>query len=189
MAAGMVSGAAALLLEAAPGLSPRHVKIAVQGGASPMLQEALIASGAGSANVWASRRIAIDGPSDLLPSSVIGGLPLRARGVTFADTGRMIDRLYQHAGVNLLSAADLFFVWSDPNRLPLDRLNLFGLSNVVSLTPASDTIWGEISQWVSRREIIWGDQIIDPNGQQIIWGDSDSSEGYQIIWGDQHRDQ
>ncbi len=188
MAAGMVSGAAALLLEAAPGLSPRHVKIVVQGGASTMLQEALIASGAGSVNVWASRRMASDGPSDLLPSSVIGGLPVRARGVTFADSGRMIDRMYQHAGLTLLSAADLIFVWSDPNRLPFDRLNLFGLSNVASLTPASEIIWGEISQWVARREIIWGDQIIDPSGQQIIWGDSDTSEGYQIIWGDQYRD-
>lgn len=186
MAAGMVSGAAALILEAAPGLTPRHVKMVVQAGASLMLREGLVASGAGSVNVWASRRMASDGLTPLLPSTLVSGLPVPASGEVFADGGTLIDRMSQQAGIRLLGLVDLLLVWADPSRLPLDHLNVLGLDSVVSSTPANQIIWGDISQWVADQQIIWGEQIFNPMGQQIIWGDSGSSEGYQIIWGDGH---
>ncbi|MFN2445059.1 MAG: S8 family serine peptidase, partial [Vicinamibacterales bacterium] len=189
MSAGMVSGAAALILEAAPALTPRHVKLVMQGGASAMLRDGLVASGAGNANVWASRRMAADGLTDVLPSTIVSGLPVTAGGQLFVDGGTLIDRMYQGVGVRLLSLADLLFVWADPSRLPLDQLNLMGLTNVLSSTPVTRTVWGEISAWTADHEIEWGDQVIDPSGQQIIWGDHDTSEGYQIIWGDQHHEQ
>ncbi|MCA1584540.1 MAG: hypothetical protein LC791_07120, partial [Acidobacteria bacterium] len=81
------------------------------------------------------------------------------------------------------------FVWADPSRLPLDQLNLMGVTNVLSSTPVTRIVWGAISAWTADSEIEWGDQIIDPSGQQIIWGDHDTSEGYQIIWGDEHHEQ
>lgn len=189
MSAGMVSAAAALILEAAPGLTPRHVKMVVQAGASLMLREGLVASGAGSINVWASRRMASDGLTPLLPSTIASGVPVPAGGAVFSDGGTLIDRMYQQAGIRLLSLVDSLLVWADPSRLPLDHLNLLGLNTVVSSTPANQIIWGDISQWVDDQQIIWGDQILSPTGQQIIWGDNDWSAGYQIIWGDGHQGQ
>ncbi len=185
MAAAMVSGAAVLLLDAAPGLTPRQAKFAMQSGASFMANEGLVAAGAGSVNVWASRRMAADGPSDLLSTSAIGGAVVRSTGVSFWDPGTLIDRLYRAGGVRLLSALDLQFVWADPARLPPGRLNLLGLGNPVSLDNSNQIIWGDTSGSTPGQQIIWGDQLHDPStGQQIIWGDSSTSEGYQIIWGD-----
>jgi serine protease AprX len=184
MAAGMVSGAAALILEAAPALTPRHVKMVVQAGASPMLLEGVVASGAGSVNVWASRRMASDGLTPLLPSTMVSGMPVPASGEVFTDTGTLIDRMYQQAGIRILSLADLLLVWADPSQLPPDQLNLLGLESQVAATGANQIIWGDMSQWVADEQIIWGDQIFDSTGQQIIWGDSGSTDGYQIIWGD-----
>jgi serine protease AprX len=184
MAAAMVSGAAALLLEAAPDLTPRQVKFVMQSGASFMPDEGLVAAGAGSVNVWASRRMAADGPSDLLPTTAVGGAVERATGVTFWDPGTLIDRLYRAGGVRLLSTLDLVLAWPDPSRLAAGRLNLLGLGNPLSLTGPNQVIWGDTSGWTPGQQVIWGDQLQDSDGQQVIWGDSDTSEGYQVIWGD-----
>lgn len=170
MAGGMVSGAAALILEAAPGLTPRHVKMVVQAGASPMLREGLVASGAGSVNVWASRRMARDGLTPHLPSTIVSGVPAPAGGEMFTDAGTLIDRMYQQTGIRILSLVDLVLVWADPSQMPLGVLTLLGLDSEVPATPGN--------------QIIWGDEIFDSGGQQIIWGDDGSTDGYQIIWGD-----
>ena len=185
MAAGMVSGAAALILEAAPGLTPRHVKMVVQAGASPMLREGLVASGAGSVNAWASRRMASDGLTPLLPSTNVAGMPVPAGGEMFTDAGALIDRMYQQTGIRILSLADLLLVWADPSQLSLGHLNLLGLESEVPTTPGNQIIWGdEIFGSTGGQQIIWGDEIFDSGGQQIIWGDDGSTDGYQIIWGD-----
>jgi hypothetical protein len=185
MAAGMVSGAAALILEAAPALTPRHIKMVVQAGASPMLRDGLVASGAGSVNTWASRRMASDGLTPLLPSTVVAGVLVPAGGEMFTDTGSLIDRMYQRAGIRILSLVDLLLVWADPSRMPLDHLNLLGLEGEVPTTPGNQIIWGdELFGSTGGQQIIWGDELFDSGGQQIIWGDNGSTDGYQIIWGD-----
>jgi serine protease AprX len=186
MSAAMVSGAAALILEAAPGLTPRHVKMVLQAGASPMLREGLVASGAGSVNVWASRRMASDGLTPLLPLTLVSGMNVPAGGEMFTDAGTLIDRMYQQTGIRIFGAVDLLLVWADPSKLPLDQLNLLGLYGEVSATAGNQIIWGDLSRSVADGQIIWGDQIFDSAGQQIIWGDTGSSDGYQIIWGDGH---
>lgn len=105
----------------------------------------------------------------------------------FTDAGTLIDRMYQQAGVRILSLVDLLLVWADPSQLSLDHLNLLGLESEVPATPGNQIIWGDISQSVAHEQIIWGDHILDSTGQQIIWGDSGSTDGYQIIWGDGHQ--
>jgi subtilisin family serine protease len=60
MAAPMISGGAALLLQGSPNLSPAQVKFALQNGATTMTDGGLLGAGAGSVNFWASRRIAVD---------------------------------------------------------------------------------------------------------------------------------
>jgi serine protease AprX len=185
MAAGMVSGAAALILEAAPGLTPRHVKMVVQAGASPMLREGLVASGAGSVNAWASRRMARDGLTPHLPSTIVSGVPAPAGGEMFTDAGTLIDRMYQQSGIRILSLVDLVLVWANPAQMPLGQLTLLGLDSEVATTPGTQIIWGdEIFNATGPQQIIWGDEIFDSRDQQIIWGDDGSTDGYQIIWGD-----
>jgi subtilisin family serine protease len=63
MAAPMVSGGVALLLQGSPNLSPAQVKFALQNGATAMPDGGLMGAGTGSVNFWASRQIAVDGPS------------------------------------------------------------------------------------------------------------------------------
>ncbi len=63
MAAPMVSGGVALLLQGSPDLSPAQVKFVLQNGATAMPDGGLMGAGAGSVNFWASRQIAVDGPS------------------------------------------------------------------------------------------------------------------------------
>ena len=63
MAAPMVSGGVALLLQGSPNLSPAQVKFALQNGATAMTDGGLMGAGAGSVNFWASRQIAVYGAS------------------------------------------------------------------------------------------------------------------------------
>ena len=63
MAAPMVSGGIALLLQGSPNLSPAQVKFALQNGATAMADAGLMGAGAGSVNFWASRQIAVYGAS------------------------------------------------------------------------------------------------------------------------------
>jgi subtilisin family serine protease len=61
IAAPMVSGGVALLLQGSPNLSPAQVKFALQNGATVMTDGGLMGAGAGSVNFWASRQIAAYG--------------------------------------------------------------------------------------------------------------------------------
>ena len=63
LAAPIVSGGVALLLQGSPHLSPAQVKFALQSGATAMTDAGLMGAGAGSVNFWASRQIAVDGAS------------------------------------------------------------------------------------------------------------------------------
>ncbi len=63
MAAPIVSGGVALLLEGSPLMTPAQVKFALQNGASAMTDAGLMSAGAGSVNFWASRQIAVYGAS------------------------------------------------------------------------------------------------------------------------------
>jgi subtilisin family serine protease len=63
MAAPIVSGGVALLLQGSPNLSPAQVKFALQNGATTMPDGGLMGAGTGSVNFWASRQIAMNGPS------------------------------------------------------------------------------------------------------------------------------
>ncbi len=98
MSAGMVSGAAALMLEAGPGLQPAQVKVALQHTATFLPRDGLMAAGAGSVNVWAARRAAGNLLLLSLPTSVIGGAAAPASGMAFFDKGTLADRLYAGSG-------------------------------------------------------------------------------------------
>jgi serine protease AprX len=177
MAAPMVSGEVALLLQGTPSLNPAQVKFAVQSGATYMPDGGLMGAGAGSANFWASRNVAAGG---LLP--VVGGL-LMPSGVSFWDAGTLSARLYAGQGLRLLSLLDVALVWADPSRLHFGDLNLVGLLNPLAAVAPNRLLWGEVDGWTSGQQIIWGTTVYDPQGQQIIWGTDQTTQDNQIIWG------
>jgi serine protease AprX len=184
MAAPMVTGAAALLLQGAPGLTAAQLKLALQTGSTYVSDGGLVGAGAGSMNVWASRAITAGGLTTVtttLTNTLIGGVLTVPSGASFWDGGTLSSRIYGGVGIRLLSLLDLSRVLGNPSLLKPGDLNLVGLLNPLRLVPANPLIWGEVAGWTTDQQIIWGSQVQDPQGQQIIWGSS--SDDDQIIWG------
>jgi hypothetical protein len=181
MAAPMVSGAMAVLLEGVPGLTASQVKVLLQTGATYMPDAGLTGAGAGSLDVWASRVLATSGLARLV-TATNGQM---SGGASFWDAGTLSAGLYAGVGVRLLSTLDLLSVWANPALLRIGQLNLIGLLNPLRAVPATRLIWGnEVSGWSGGTQIIWGSTLPDSHGNQIIWGSNN-----QIIWGSTDVDQ
>jgi len=183
MAAPMVSGAAALLLQGTPGLTPAQLKLAMQSGSNYMTDGGLMGAGAGNANFWAARKIAAGGLSGSLLNTVIGGLSTTSSGASFWDAGTLSTRLYAGVGIRLLSIVDAPLVWLNTSLLHYGELNLVGLANPLASVVPVRLQYGVVSTWTSDQQILWGSTIYNPQGQQILWGTSDTTQGTQILWG------
>ena len=185
MASGVVSGGVALLLHGSPGLTPLQVKLLFQTGSTYLVPDGLIAAGAGSVNIWASRRAAANGLDDLLGAlPIVGGLVSRPGGAAFWDGGTMTERMYGGAGIHLLGLFELANALLYPHRLEWDTLHLVGENNPVAGMGAKYIVWGDVAHYTENNYIVWGDQIRTPEGQYIVWGDTQMTEGYYIVWGD-----
>ena len=182
MAAPIVSGGVALLLQGTPSMSPAQVKLALQAGATFMPDGGLMGAGAGSVNFWSSRKIAANGLS-LLPSTVIGGVTTTASGVAFWDDGRLASRLYGGLGLRLLSLLQAPLYWLNPSLLNVGDLNLFGLLNPLASVAPKSLLYGQVAGWTSDQTIMWGTTIYNPQGQTIMWGTSYTTDGTTIMWG------
>jgi serine protease AprX len=77
MAAPMVSGGTALLLQGTPGMTPAQVKMALQAGATYMPAAGLMGAGAGSVNFMASRKAATSLLGGLVPNLIGTRAPWR----------------------------------------------------------------------------------------------------------------
>jgi serine protease AprX len=179
MATPMVSGAAALLLSGAQGLSPTQIKMALQMGATYLPDAGMIGAGAGSVNIWASRKIIVNnGPiSGLL--STVGGALTASSGMAFWDDGSLSHRAYTGVGVRLLSLADALLAWLNPSLLHRGDVNLVGLLNPLANVHGNWLVWGQAAGWTgSNDEIVWGTSA--NNGDEIVWG---TSGGDEIVWG------
>lgn len=202
MAAAMVSGGAALLLQSTPSLTPRHVKVALQVSAQAMPDEGLVSAGTGAVNFYAARRVGSgnDGLLGILSSLLIGGEPVTGSGLAYLKPGAKLDqsRTASYRVYGLIDARrsgwagrtswwipSQQIIWGDTNWWTADQQIIWGDQ---IFNPASQQIiWGDQINNPSGQQIIWGDQIYNPSGQQIIWGDSDTTGSNQIIWGDSTR--
>ena len=182
MAAPIVSGGVALLLQGTPGLTPAQVKIALQNGATFLPDAGLMGAGAGSVNFWASRQIIVNGLG-ALPNTVIAGASVSASGAAFFDGGTLSGRLNAGLGMRLLSAADAAAAWLNPSLLQFGDLNLVGLTNpLASMTPKY-LQYGAVASWTSDPSITGGTTVIyDPQGQSILWGTAAFADE-SILWG------
>ena len=184
MAAPMVSGGVALLLQGTPSLTPAQVKLALQSGASYVTNGGLMGAGAGSVNLWSSRTIAANGLTGSLINTIVGGVSVTSSGASFWDAGTLGGRLYAGVGVRLLSALQAPMVWLNPSLLYYGDLNLVGLLNPLASVAPKWMQYGQVAGWTPSDAILWGDTVYDPNGQAILWGDSTQTDGTAILWGD-----
>lgn len=183
MAAPVVSGGVALLLDAQPDLTPGQVKVALQMGATYMLKAGLVGAGAGSVNFPQSLKLAQNG---LVPSllTTIEGLLGPSGGAAFRDTGAMIDRIYGGTGIHLLGLVDSALFWQQAESAEWGVLNLLGSSNPIAQTPANHVVWGDVAGWTDTYHVVWGDSIESPSGQHVVWGDSEHTDSNHVVWGD-----
>ena len=184
MAAPIVSGGVALLLQGTPGLTPAQVKLAMQNGATYVTDGGLMGAGAGSVNLWSSRTIAASGLTGSLIGTVVGGVSAKSSGASFWDAGTLGGRLYAGIGVRLLSVLTAPLVWLNPPLLHYGDLNLVGLLNPLASVAPKWLQYGQVAGWTPSDSILWGDTIYDPQGQSILWGDSDTTDDTSILWGD-----
>ena len=179
MAAPMVSGGVALLLQGMPSLSVPQVKLILQSGSTYVPNGGLMGAGAGSVDFWSARQFASKG----LVGSVLSAIA-SASGASYWDSGTLGTRLNAGLGIRLLSVLEAPLAFLNPSRLHYGDLNLIGLLNPLRLVTPKMLQYGQVGGWTDNQQIIWGDAIYDPQGQQIIWGDADVTDDNQIIWGD-----
>jgi subtilisin family serine protease len=179
MAAPMVSGGVALLLQGQPSLTPAQVKLVLQSGSTFVSNGGLMGAGAGSMNIWSARQYASRGLVSSVLSAVLG-----ASGASYWDAGTLANRMNKGLGIRLLSLLEAPLAFLNPSMLHYGDLNLIGLLNPLRLVSPKMLQWGQIGTWTNNQQIIWGDTVYDPQGQQIIWGDADTTDDNQIIWGD-----
>ena len=169
MAAPVVSGAVALVLESNSRLTPQQVKSALQYSATFMPGAGLLGAGAGALNVVAAIESALNGPS--LESAVIGG-----ESVT--PSGRITVTRYELKSSRHIRGEEILWgdriIWGDDFLSGIDRI-IWG----DRIVWGDEIIWGDEILWGDRiiwsDEILWGDRITW--GDRIIWGD-------EILWGD-----
>lgn len=183
MSAAVVTAGSALLMQANPGMSASQLKLALQTGSTYMVDGGLLGGGAGSVNIWSSRKSTSSGLLNSLLTTLVGGVVAPATGAVFWDGGTMMSRMYGGYGVRLLSLLEMPLAWLSGSYLQWGDLNLFGLANPLAGTGSNQILWGDVATWTPSNQILWGDTIYSPEGQQILWGDS-SVEGDQILWGD-----
>jgi serine protease AprX len=181
MAAPMVSGGVALLLQGTPRMIPAQVKMALQAGATYMPDAGLMGAGAGSVNFMASRKVAIN---SMGLTGLISGLLGGPSGAIYWDTGTLASRLYTGQGIRLLSLLQGTLAWLDSSLLKTGDLNLLGLNNPLASIVAKSLLYGEVGNWTSGQTIMWGTSITDPSsGQTIMWGTNYTTDGTTIMWG------
>ena len=178
MAAGFVSGAAALVLDARGSLSPRDTKTALQLTSTFMPTAGLVGAGAGTINALAAVELAET--SEIPDSTTIAGEEVVASRHFSASIARLVAlaqarghrramRYETHGGTSRLGQARSFAGSASDGDTIVGKL--------------STIVWGgrqrEHHRWGRRLDtIIWGvtvsgwrhDRLWGVNGSTIIWG-------------------
>ena len=189
MAAGVASGAVALLLEGRGKLTPREAKTVLQVSSTFMPGEGLIASGAGSLNVLAAAAM-LEKSKDISPPTVeIAGEVVRRGGLSFYDSaveasaipaGGKRKNSRRTGGIRQAQA----LTWRTPgNDTTIESTGdtiIWGQNGgdtIIWEQNNGDTIiWGQNDTvvWGTTDTIIWGQSVVDT----IIWGQNDT-----VVWG------
>jgi serine protease AprX len=183
MATAVVSGGAALLLQAHPKMTASQMKVALQMGSVYLTKGGLVGSGAGSVNFQSALNVADNGLVTNLLATVTSVLGLSS-GAAFRDTvghGTLIDRIYDRSGIKLLGILDLGWLLGSGGEPGV--LNLLGLSNPLGYTASNYLVWGEVAGWSGSYYLVWGDSIQDDDGDYLVWGNNEYDDGDYLVWG------
>jgi serine protease AprX len=171
MAAGVVSGTAALLLEAKPSLTTRGTAAVLQLTSTFLPAAGLVGAGAGMINAAGAVELLA---TNQRPETTIGGEDVVASGIYTMSTSAM-----------LIAAVDRMS--NDIRTISASR-RLAGETKLWGSSSDDQILWGTSS----GGQILWGtatgDQILwgTATGDQILWG---TSTGDQILWGTSTGDQ
>jgi serine protease AprX len=180
MAAAVVTGGVALLLDGKPSLTPAQIRIALQTGSRYMPSAGLIAGGAGEVDFEASQRIVNQGLLGSVVSTVTSVLGLSG-GASYRDQGTLIDRIYDRTGIRLVNILDLGALLGGADNGEWGVLNLLGLSNPIGYSAPNYVVWGDYSTWTGSYYVVWGTSMQSSDGEYVVWGTSDTGE--YVVWG------
>jgi len=157
MAAGVVSGAVALVLGHRSTLSPRNTKVALQLTSSFNHSSGLLGAGDGSLNVIAAVEFQTR-TSKTLPITAIAEETVECGGVSVAVPVITSDIL----------------VWGS-------KILVWGNNDILVWGNNKILVWGDILVWGSRDILVWGssDILVWGSGDFLVW---DSSK--ILVWGD-----
>ena len=182
MAAGVTSGAVALLLDEKPRLTPAAVKVALQITSSTVHGEGLVTAGAGALNSVAAARFAAM-PKDAFSESVVAEEATRASGIAFLNpAGRRQQSIAASSTIIWGNAAlrGNTIIWGSADTIAWGSTNVWG-SSADTIICGNTIIWGAAAETIhcgSADTIIWGRNVV---GNTIVWGGS--VLGSTIIWG------
>lgn len=180
MAAAMVSGGAALLLEGTT-LTARQVKLALQLSAQFMSDEGLLRAGLGRVNLYSARRVnaAVTSLSGYVPPVTIAGTTVTPSGLILQSGSPLVDTALAPAGTAVIGTLGTLATWLDTVLTPARVSALKSSQLVWGDQFPQQLVWGDHTPF--GQQLVWGDQT--PFGQQLVWGDQ--TLGQQLVWGDQ----
>ena len=182
MAAGVVSGAVALLLQERPRLRPEGTTAVLQFTSSFMPEAGLIAAGAGSINVLAAAELLSSG---VLSQTTIAGERTTDSGLVFVAKGHktQVQQLFLSnpvvsgdGAVRGVSARGASTV-QDGFMLRVGSIKWDSTTMGGMTVPAGSILW-RVSSWQpgatvdDSDSIIWGGSIISGSLDSIVWGGS-----------------
>ena len=182
MAAAVVSGAAAVLIEERPGLRPLTTKAALQLTSTFLPASGLIQGGSGSLNVLAAAEFVRDG--DLGDTTIAGAetsasqIMIVPREQLARDSSRDgFTQVRARLAQSSTSHGRMRGLWGDSDTV------IWGDSDTVIWGDSDTVIWGDSKTviWGDSKTVIWGDSktVIWGDSNTVIWGDSNT-----VIWGD-----
>jgi serine protease AprX len=171
MAAGVVSGAVALLLDERSGLRPADVKAALQLTSTFMAEAGLLGAGSGSLNVAGATSL-INRNAPIPTSTQIADENVEASGLAFGNvTTDVIRQLVDDRLVlGLVGSSAL----------------LWGANTGDTLVWGNTLVWGATLEWrandarVQSNTLVWGARAADTQSNTLVWG---ANFNDTLVWG------
>jgi len=170
MAAPVVAGTVALMLEVNPSLTPNAVKAILQYTAEAHPNDSALAQGAGLLNARGALRLARFFAN---PQAGLGEPRDVIEGESIAWTRHLIWGNYRVTGGVPLPGSNAWATnvsWGDV-RTASGQLVVWGAAN------PDNVVWGESA----NGNVVWGELISD----NVVWGESDTDN---VVWGEAHAD-
>ncbi|HEY1912351.1 MAG TPA: S8 family peptidase, partial [Vicinamibacterales bacterium] len=164
MAAGVVSGAVALVLDARPMLTPRETRTVLQVTSSYMASAGLLGGGAGNIDALTAVEMVL---TNSVPTATIGGEAVVVSGLSTKPKGFGQVAALTGQGRRVPTSQ------AQPKAPTADSI-LWGSRSILWGSNSNSILWGS-------RSILWGstsDSILWGSGS-ILWGSSSDS----ILWG------